>query len=230
MDAKESLCTLLESLLELKRSMPRALLLDFVTGNASSAVKELKLHKHELFGSGDKHDEEHYNTVLDQAVQDKFIKVANEVLTPTPKGKKFLTAPTPYFLNDQEQEEPEAGMIDGMDDLLSPSPASQQVVGTKAKMKIQLIQAIDRKISLDYFAEQQNLAFSDVLDELEALQRSGRNINIRYFVDEVLDEDCQAELNTCFDEVKGDIGLAIKEMGDVYEPEEIRLARLCWPK
>ena len=228
MDAKESLCTLLEALVELKKSLPRALLLDFVTGNASPAVKELKLHKHELFGSGDKHDEEHYNTVLDQALQDKFLKAGSELLSPTAKGKKFLASPAPYLLNDQEQEEPEEGAIGGMDDLPSPVPASRLNVGSKAKMKIQLIQAIDRKIALDYFAEQQNLNFDDVLDELEALQRSGRDLNIRYFVDEVLDEDCQAELNACFDEVKGDLDLAIKEMGDVYEPEEIRLARLCW--
>ena len=87
---------------------------------------------------------------------------------------------------------------------------------------------MDRKIALDDFAEQNNMEFDEVLDVLESLKSSGRKFDITYFVDEVLGEESLDELCEYFNTVDGDIAKTIKEYGDVYEPEEIRLAHLTW--
>ncbi len=233
MDAKESLCALLESLTELNKKTPRTLLVDFVTGNASSAIKEHQLVEHELFGCGDKHDEDYFNMVIDQAIADKYLKTAENELSITAKGKKYLKAPTPYVIEENdEQGEPDGNALENVDDFadteqIVPS-ASSDSIGSHAKVKIQLIQAMDRKIALDDFAEQNNMEFDEVLDVLESLKSSGRKFDITYFVDEVLGEESLDELCEYFNTVDGDIAKTIKEYGDVYEPEEIRLAHLTW--
>ena len=43
-----------------------------------------------------------------------------------------------------------------------------------------------------------------------------------------MEKDCQDELFDYFDEVNGDVKKAIDEFDGVYQPEEIRLARLVW--
>ncbi len=237
MDAKESLCALLESLLDLNKKTPRALLIDFVAGNETQRIKERNLDDHELFGCGDKHDEDYYNMVLDQAISDKLIKSVDSGLSITAKGKKFLKDPVPYIISEEEeQEEPDTSALEDVEDLpedeettVAP-PTPTESIGSHVKIKIQLIQAMDRKIALDDFAEQNNLEFDEVLDELEALKASGRKIDINYFVDEVLGEESLDELCDYFDKEKGNIGKAFQEFGDVYEPEEIRLAYLAWGK
>jgi ATP-dependent DNA helicase RecQ len=98
----------------------------------------------------------------------------------------------------------------------------------RSQQMIHLIQAIDRKIPLDDYAEQMQLGFDEVLDSLDHLVERGTNFDITYFVDEVLDKDCQDELLDFFDENKGNVAKAIEEFYGVYRPEEIRLARLIW--
>ena len=93
---------------------------------------------------------------------------------------------------------------------------------------IHLIQAIDRKIPLDDYAEQMQLGFDEVLDNLEHLIQRGTRIDISYFVDEVMEKECQDELFDYFDEENGDVEKAISEFDGIYQPEEVRLARLVW--
>jgi len=240
MDAKESLCTLLETVIELNKKVSRSLLIDFVTGNISTAIKEQNLDNHELFGNGDKHDEEYYTLLIDQALTDKYLKSTDSELSVTVKGKKFLKAPTPYEIESgEDQEEPDSAVLEDLSELDSEDDDSDdehpmttvhttESIGSHAKTKIQLIQAMDRKIALDDFAEQNNMEFDEVLDILESLNSSGRRLDINYFVDEVLGKESLDELFAFFDSTKGDMAKANNEFGDVYEPEEIRLARLAW--
>ena len=79
-----------------------------------------------------------------------------------------------------------------------------------------------------FIAEQMQLGFDEVLDNLEHLIQRGTRIDISYFVDEVMEKDCQDELFDYFDEVDGDVDKAISEFDGIYQPEEIRLARLVW--
>lgn len=100
-------------------------------------------------------------------------------------------------------------------------------VANKSKLKISIIQAIDRKIALDELAESKGLEFSDLLDEVEAIVYSGTKINIDYFLDEVMDEDHQLDIFEYFkDSTSDNLEDAIKELGRDYTEEEIRLVRI----
>ncbi len=67
-------------------------------------------------------------------------------------------------------------------------------VANKSKLKISIIQGIDRKIALDELANSKGLEFSELLDQVEAIVYSGTKINISYFIDEVVDEDHQDDI------------------------------------
>lgn len=100
-------------------------------------------------------------------------------------------------------------------------------VANKSKLKISIIQAIDRKIPLDEIANSKGLDFNELLDEVEAIVYSGTKINLNYFVNEILDEDQQEELFDYFKECEhDDLQEAYREFGSEYSEEEIRIMRV----
>lgn len=100
-------------------------------------------------------------------------------------------------------------------------------VANKSKLKISIIQGIDRKIALDELADSKGLDFNEMLDEVEAIVYSGTKINIDYFLDEIMDEDHQDDIFEYFKESESDdIEAAIQELGSDYTEEEIRLVRI----
>ena len=145
--------------------------------------------------------------------------------------KDMSIEPKPHSQKKDRIEEPdpiESDLLSGLDIsplVISPSPST-----AKSQQMIQLIQAIDRKIPLDDYAEQSQLDFDDVLDTLEHLIARGTKLDISYFTDEVLGKECLNELFDFFDEVEGDVEKTIDEFDGIYQPEEIRLARLVWEK
>ena len=108
-----------------------------------------------------------------------------------------------------------------------PEDLRVRTVANKSKLKISIIQAIDRKIPLDEIAIQKNLEFSELLDEVEAIVYSGTKINIDYFLNEVMDEDHIEDIFDYFKETyKDNLKEAINELGRDYTEEEIRLVRI----
>ncbi len=108
-----------------------------------------------------------------------------------------------------------------------PEDLRVRTVANKSKLKISIIQAIDRKIPLDEIAIQKNLEFSELLDEVEAIVYSGTKINIDYFLNEVMDEDHIDDIFDYFKETyKDSLKEAINELGRDYTEEEIRLVRI----
>lgn len=108
-----------------------------------------------------------------------------------------------------------------------PEDLRVRTVANKSKLKVSIIQAIDRKIPLDELAAQKNLEFAELLDEAEAIVYSGTKINVDYFLDEVMDEDHVSEIFNYFKETyKDSIEEAIAELGRDYSEEEIRLVRI----
>lgn len=100
-------------------------------------------------------------------------------------------------------------------------------VANKSKLKISIIQAIDRKIALDELANSKGLEFNELLDEVEAIVYSGTKINIAYFLNEIMDEDRQEDIYEYFRESESDdLEDAFKELGKEYTEEEIRLVRI----
>ena len=99
-------------------------------------------------------------------------------------------------------------------------------VANKSRIKISIIQAIDRKIDLDELANSKCMEFGELLDEIEAIVYSGTKINITYFINEVIDDDHQDDIFEYFKEADSDsLEEAIQELGSEYSEDEIRLMR-----
>jgi len=108
-----------------------------------------------------------------------------------------------------------------------PEDLRVKTVANKSKMKVAIVQSIDRKVQLDDLAEAKGLEFDDLLDEIEAIVYSGTKINIDYFLSEVMDEDHVDDIYDYFREAQTDcLQNAIDELGRDYTEVEIRLVRL----
>lgn len=108
-----------------------------------------------------------------------------------------------------------------------PEDLRVRTVPSKSNVKIFLIQGIDRKVSLDVLADSKGLEFSELLDELEGIVESGTKINIRYYLNEIMDEEQQEEIMDFFRQSEEDnLEEAIQELGEDYTEEEIRLVRV----
>ena len=108
-----------------------------------------------------------------------------------------------------------------------PEDMRVRTVANKSKMKVSIIQSIDRKVALDDIAVAKGIEFDELLDEVESIVYSGTKLNIDYFLEEVLDDDKVDDIYEYFKESEtDDIDEAIDELGDDYTEEEIRLVRL----
>ena len=108
-----------------------------------------------------------------------------------------------------------------------PEDLRVRTVANKSKLKIAIIQAIDRKIDLNEIAITNGIEFDQLLDEIEAIVNAGTRINIAYFLDEIIDPDDQDEIFDYFRSSTSDsLNEAYKELGSVYSEEEIRLMRI----
>lgn len=107
-----------------------------------------------------------------------------------------------------------------------PEDLRVRTVANKSKLKVAIVQSIDRKVALDDLAESKGIEFPELLAELEAIVYSGTKINIDYFLNEVIDEDHMADIFDYFQEAESDdLEDAINELG-MFTEEEIRLVRI----
>lgn len=98
---------------------------------------------------------------------------------------------------------------------------------SKSKHKKAIIECIDRRIPLDELALSRGLDFDELLDEIEAIVYAGTKINIAYYIDENIDADVQDDIFQYFKESESDnLEDAIKELGEDYAEEEIRMVRI----
>ncbi|HMM01582.1 MULTISPECIES: DNA helicase RecQ [unclassified Dysgonomonas] len=107
-----------------------------------------------------------------------------------------------------------------------PEDLRVRTVANKSKLKVAIVQAIDRKVALDDLAESKGIDFTELLNEVEAIVYSGTKINIDYFLREVIDEDHLDDIFQYFQEAESDdLEEAINELGE-YSEDEIRLVRI----
>lgn len=97
----------------------------------------------------------------------------------------------------------------------------------KSKIKIFIIQQIDRKIDLEEIAEAKNLNLAELIEEIEHICYSGTKLNLDYYIDQILDEDRQEEIFDYFMNAENDsMELAVKKLGNEFSEEELRLMRI----
>ncbi|WP_297086808.1 DNA helicase RecQ [uncultured Draconibacterium sp.] len=128
-------------------------------------------------------------------------------------GKEFVALIKSY-VEENEIERPEDLVV--------------RTVANKSKMKVFIIQSVDRKLSFEDIADSKGIEVSDVISEVEAIVNSGTKLNIDYYIDDVLDEDHQEEIFDYFREAETDsVQEALDELGeDEYSEDDIRLMRV----
>ena len=108
-----------------------------------------------------------------------------------------------------------------------PSDLRVRTVANKSLLKVNIIESIDRQVDLDDLADSKNIDFSDLLDEMETIVYSGTRINIDYFIENIMDEEDVEDVYEYFRESETDsLEEAMKEFGEDYSEEEIRLIRI----
>ncbi len=100
-------------------------------------------------------------------------------------------------------------------------------VVNKSGAKVQIITNIDRKLPLEDIATALSKNLSEIIEEIETIVTSGTKVNIDYYLNEVLDEDAQAEIYEYFLEAETDsIVAAFKEFDGEYTEDELKLMRI----
>lgn len=310
-EAKDSLCLVIETILAIKENFKVDYIIDILLGKETTEVLAHKHENLEQFGEGSGEEDKFWNAVLRQALIAGYLNKDVEnygLLKVTPEGHKFLISPKSFKItedNDFEEEEEEATLRGGASCAVDPGLYSMlkdlrkkvskrlevppyvifqdpsleamattypvtleelqnipgvgagkakrygeefcklikrhceeneierpedlrvRTVANKSKLKVSIIQSIDRKVALDDIAEGKGIEFNELLDEVEAIVYSGTKLNIDYFLDEVIDEDHLEDIYEYFKESTTDsLEEAIDELGDEYTEDEIRLVRI----
>ncbi len=109
-----------------------------------------------------------------------------------------------------------------------PDELRVRTVANKSRLKVGIIQRIDRKLALTDIARSEGLEYDDLLNEIYAIVKSGTRLNIDYFIEEVMDEDHMYDIYDYFhDESETDsIDEALDVLGNDFTEEEIKLVRI----
>jgi ATP-dependent DNA helicase RecQ len=113
-------------------------------------------------------------------------------------------------------------------DITRPNDMVVKSVINKSGLKVYIIHNIDRKLGLEDIATAKNLTISELLTEIERIVSSGTKLDIKYYIDEYVDEYHQEEIFDYFHEADSDsVEDALSVLGeDEYTEEEIRLMRI----
>ena len=311
-EAKDSLCAVIETIIAVKENFKSDYIIDVLLGKETSEVLAHRHEELEAFGSGEGEDEKTWNAIIRQALIAGYLAKDVEnygLLKVTPAGNKFLKKPVSFKVVEDsdfdEEDENEAPVRGGgscavdpalfsmlkdlrkkmskkldvppyvifqdpsleamtttypvtLDELQNipgvgagkakrygqefcqlikkhceeneierPEDLRVRTVANKSKIKVSIIQAIDRKVALDDIALSKGLDFSELLDEVEAIVYSGTRLNIDYFLEEIMDEDHMLDIYEYFKESTTDkLDDAMDELGDDYTEDEIRLVRI----
>lgn len=226
MNIQEKIVKIITTIQEAGQGLTREQLQDILIGKNSDNIQELKFDKLESFASAKELVGDDWDVVFDKAIAEGLLKIKNQknqTLTYTPEGKKFRKKP--YSINMNSDCNNDFDDCDSDQDMAIRDGNLGQNTSERSKRQIKLIQAIDRKIALDDFAENENIDLDDVLDDLETLLVHGKRMDIGYFVNEIINADDIAEVKDSLPSGKFDIKNMRKEWGDVYNEQELRLLR-----
>lgn len=112
-------------------------------------------------------------------------------------------------------------------DIIRPEDLVVKSTGVNSVNKLYIIQNIDRKLSLDDIASAKGLKMDDLIKEMEQIVYSGTKLNIKYWIDDMLDDEQQEEIHDYFMESESDnIENALREFDGDYDIDELRLMRI----
>ena len=112
-------------------------------------------------------------------------------------------------------------------DIVRPDDLVVKSTGANSINKLYIIQNIDRKLPLSDIASAKGLTMEALISEMEQIVNSGTKLNIKYWIDEMLDDDQQEEIHDYFMESDSDnIEVALREFDGDYDIDELRLMRI----
>jgi ATP-dependent DNA helicase RecQ len=112
-------------------------------------------------------------------------------------------------------------------DIVRPDDLVVKSTGANSINKLYIIQNIDRKLPLSDIASAKGLTMEALITEMEQIVNSGTKLNIKYWIDEMLDDDQQEEIHDYFMESDTDnVEAALKEFEGDYDIDELRLMRI----
>ena len=113
-------------------------------------------------------------------------------------------------------------------DIERPTEFIVRQVANKSRTKVQIIQAIDKKLPFEDIQRQNQLSPDELLEELDIIVCSGTKLDLQYYIDTLIDESIQDEIYEYFMNASSDSFLdayhALKD--DDFTVEEIQLVRL----
>jgi len=108
-----------------------------------------------------------------------------------------------------------------------PFDMTVKTVANKSAMKVNIIQAIDRKLPLEDFASSKGVPMHDLLTELESIVSSGTKVDLNYYINKLVDKDDQDDMFDMLREAETDsLQPIVEDYGDVYSEDELRLMRI----
>jgi ATP-dependent DNA helicase RecQ len=113
-------------------------------------------------------------------------------------------------------------------DIERPTDFVVKSVVNKSGDKVRIIQAIDKRISIDEIAKMLGMKRGVLINEIETIVNSGTKVNIDYYLNDILDEDLIGDIYDYFRTAETDsLDAAFEEFkGDDVEPENIHLVRI----
>lgn len=112
-------------------------------------------------------------------------------------------------------------------DVIRPDDLVVKSTGVNSANKLYIIQNIDRKLPLSDIASAKGLTMDALIKEMEMIVYAGTKLNIKYWVDDMLDDDQQEEIHDYFMESESDkIEDALAAFDGEYDIDELRLMRI----
>jgi ATP-dependent DNA helicase RecQ len=113
-------------------------------------------------------------------------------------------------------------------DIVKPEDFVMKSVINKGSNKVYIIQNIDKKIPLETIAKNKELTLTDLLEEMETIVASGTKLNIKYVVDDLVDEYDQDDIIEYFRGCEtSSLQVAQQELSEGnYSWEQLKLMRI----
>jgi ATP-dependent DNA helicase RecQ len=100
-------------------------------------------------------------------------------------------------------------------------------VVNKSGKKVAIIQNIDKKVNLEDICRSNGISKEELIREIENIVYSGTKLNLKYYINGILDEEVQEEIFDYFKSTETDsLDLAFKELGGEYSKEELQMMRI----
>jgi ATP-dependent DNA helicase RecQ len=113
-------------------------------------------------------------------------------------------------------------------EIVKPDDFVMKSVVNKSGNKVFIIQQVDKKMPLETIARNKDMRIDQLLEEMETIVASGTKLNLNYAIDQMVDEDDQADI---LDYFKGcetsSLDVARDELSDLkLEWEQLKIMRI----